>query len=615
MHDANVPERPALTDPASTLDDAIRLLFGEVEPGVMDGIRRVAAVRSLRGGEVLFREGDPGDAAFVVLTGRVRAVAGPPQDERRLSDAVHGETIGELALLTGSPRSATAYAVRDSTVARLDTAAFDGLLAGHPEAALPMMRLLADRLRRATSAPRVLPPDEVVVAVLPLGGVDAAAFAADLAGAVEPMLPAVSVAGPSAPSAGAPSVGVIGADADVDGGAEAGRLDRIEAAAAVVVYAGEPGWTPWNDVILRRADEVLLVADADGDPAAGPVEAAVFAPRERGGPRVTLVLRHPPGQDPAGTARWLDARPGATHLHVRAGDAADVARVARWVTGRSVGLVLGGGGARGWAHVGAMRALQEAGIPVDLVGGTSQGALVGAALADRHTPEAIVTVGADYVRKVKDYTAPVVSILRGRHILRGIRRVVRPGANVEDLWLPYFAVATNLTRADLLVIDRGPLVDAIRSSVSLPVVLPPVVRDGDLVVDGGLLDNLPIGPMRRRMPTGPIIAIDPSPRQSPVRYGAMEPDVSGWALLRDRLLRRGGSGRVPSLGEIVQRTVVVGSVHLRHRREPDPDVLVLTPELGDWALLDFGALPVIAEAGYREVREPVRAWWASRGGA
>ena len=194
MHDADVPERHAAPDPASILGDAVRHLFGDVGAEVLAGICGTAVVRSLHGGEVLFREGDPGDAAFVVLTGRLRAVAGPVGDERVLSDAVHGETMGELALLTGSPRSATAYAVRDSTVARLDTAAFDGLLAAHPEAALPIMRLLADRLRRATSAPRVRPPDEVTVAVLPLGGADEVAFAAGLAAAIEPMLASVAVA-------------------------------------------------------------------------------------------------------------------------------------------------------------------------------------------------------------------------------------------------------------------------------------------------------------------------------------------------------------------------------------------------------------------------------------
>jgi predicted acylesterase/phospholipase RssA/CRP-like cAMP-binding protein len=589
MHDADVPEPQAQAQHGAALKAAVEQLFGGLDPDVLAEVRRSAEVRVLRGGQVLFREGDPGDAAFLVLAGRLRAVAGSATDERVLSDATRGETIGELALLTGLPRSATVYAVRDSTIARLERAAFDALLERHPGAALPITRLLADRLRRLTSAPQVRPPDEVIVAVLPLGGVDAAAFAGALAAAIGPML-----------------------HATVAGEMPAEHLEGLEAASPVVVYAGNPGWTAWNDTILRRADELLLVADAEEQLAPGPVEAAVLAPRERGGPRVTLVLRHVPGRNPEGTARWLEARPVGAHLHVRADDAADMARVARWVTGRSVGLVLGGGGARGWAHVGAMRALAEAGIPVDLVGGTSQGALVGAALADRISPEDIVTVGADYVRKVKDYTAPVVSLLRGRHILRGIRRVARPGGTIEDLWLPYFAVATNLSRAEVMVIDRGSIVDAIRASVSLPVILPPVVRDGDLVVDGGLLDNLPIGPMRRRMPTGPIIAIDPSPQRSPVRYHPIAPDASGWALLRDRLLRRDRRLSTPSLGDIVQRTVVVGSLHLRSRRETDPDVLELAPELGEWARLDFGALAVIAEAGYRELREPVRAWWAAR---
>ena len=116
--------------------------------------------------------------------------------------------------------------------------------------------------------------------------------------------------------------------------------------------------------------------------------------------------------------------------------------------------------------------------------------------------------------------------------------------------------------------------------------------------------------MRQRMPTGPIVAVDPSPREIPVRYDDIEPDVSGFAMLRDRLLRK--DRRVPTLGDVIQRTVVVGSIHLRRGARPDPDLLLLTPTLGDRALLDFGSLREVAEEGYQDMREPIAAWWAAR---
>jgi predicted acylesterase/phospholipase RssA/CRP-like cAMP-binding protein len=570
------------------LAGALGSLFGEAGDAFLDEVGDATTVSELRGGDVLFREGEPGDAAYVVLAGRLRAVSGPPDDERVLSDAARGETAGELALLTGQPRSATVFAVRDSVVARIPTAEFEQLLRRHPAAVLPITRLLADRLRRVTAAPVIRPPATVTIAVFGAGSADATRFAAGLADAIGPMLP-VALVGSSSP-----------ASAD---------LDTAESSAAAVVFVGESGWTPWNDRILRYADEVLLLVDADADPGPGAVEAGLFTPRARGGQRVTLVLLQRAAY-PTATARHLAGRPVSAHLHAVAEDTADLPRVARWVTGRSVALVLGGGGARGWAHLGAARALREAGVPIDLIGGTSHGALVGAALADRHEPDEIETVALGYVKRIKDVTLPLVSILRGGHILRGIRRVARRGADVEDLWLPFFTVATNLSTAGVEILDRGPLDAAIRASVSLPLILPPIVRDGELLVDGGLLDNLPIGPMRRRMPTGAIVAVDPSTREVVTHYDDLAPDVSGWRVLLDRLLGR--RRRIPTLGDVALRTVVVGSIHLRRDRPADPDLLLLAPRLGDYALLDFGALSVIAEAGYRELREPIAAWWAAR---
>jgi predicted acylesterase/phospholipase RssA/CRP-like cAMP-binding protein len=581
------------------LEQALGRLLGVVEPAFLRDVARVAELRTIESGEVLVREAEPGDAAYLVLAGRLRATSTGAEGERALSDALPGETVGELALLARAPRSATGHAVRDSLVARIATADFEALLEAHPAVALPISRLVAERLRRLTAVSPPRPPDRVTVAVLPVAEADAPAFARALADGAPPGLRAAAILPGALP--GQPGSGEWHA-----------ALDRAEDGHDVVVVAGpaaRSGDDAWSRALVRRVDEIVLLADAADAPAMGPVDELVFAPRERRGPRVTLVLRQS-GAFPAGTARWLDGRPVDAHLHVRAGDAADVARVARWVTGRSVGLVLGGGGARGWAHLGAARAMHEAGIPIDLVGGTSHGALVGAMLADRNAVDDILSVGADYVRRIKDPTLPLVSLLRGERILRGIRRVARPGSDVADLWLPYFAVATNLTRAEPVVIDRGPVDDAVRASCSLPGILPPIVRDGELLVDGGLLDNLPVGPMRRRMPTGPIVAIDPSPRENPVRYDAIPPDVSGFAVLRDRLLRR--RRRVPTLGEVVQRTVVVGSIHLRRGAKPDPDLLLLVPNLGDRGLLEFGALREVADEGYRDLREPIAAWWAAR---
>lgn len=588
---------PADPDNRRRLREAARSLFGD-EPQILDAVEAVAAFLEVPGGTVLFEEGDPGDSAYVVLAGRLRAVLQGDGGDQVLSDAVRGETVGELGLITGQPRSATVYAVRDSVVARIGGSDFESLIAERPAAALPIMRILAGRLRRLTLVKGEVAARDRTVAIFPLGGADPVAFASTLAAAISTRH-AVRLVDPA------------------DGAAEetlATLLEDHSQSDRLLMCVGDREWTRWNARALRHADEVLLVARADDDPSSGPVDAAVFAPRERGGPRITLVLLHPDGVAPAATARWLAARPVAQHLNVRPGDPAEIARVARWVTGSSIGLVLGGGGARGWAHIGVLRACEELGIPIDLVGGTSQGALVGAAIADRVPAAEVRERALPLVRSLRDYTLPIVSLLRGRRILRALGAIVRPGIGIEDLWLPYFAVATNLSRAERIVQDGGPVVDAVRASISLPMVLPPVVRDGELLIDGGLLDNVPVAEMRRRIGTGLIVAVDLSPRSDPLPFDPLAPDVSGLSLLLGRLSPSGRRRRIPWIAEVAQRTMMAGSRHLRNRvGDGDARTLVLRPRIGDHGLLAFDRLDEIADAAHDELLGQLETWWGEVG--
>ncbi len=168
----------------------------------------------------------------------------------------------------------------------------------------------------------------------------------------------------------------------------------------------------------------------------------------------------------------------------------DLHRLARLVSGNATGLVLGGGGARGFAHLGVWRALGELGVDVDVIGGASIGAPLGAGMALRVAPDAFVPLAVEMFRDLLDYTVPVVSLVKGARITRNITSFFG-GLDVRDLWLPFFCVSTNLTRSRLEVHDRLDLATAIRASVAIPGILPPVPFEGDLLVDGGVLNNLP----------------------------------------------------------------------------------------------------------------------------
>jgi len=233
---------------------------------------------------------------------------------------------------------------------------------------------------------------------------------------------------------------------------------------------------------------------------------------------------------PSDTARWLAHSAVADHHHLRDGHPEDMARLARMVTGTGYGLVLGGGGPRGFAHLGVLRALEEAGVPIDVVGGTSIGALMGAISAlgmdDAERVARAVTAFTRSGRLVSP-TLPLVALSSGRRVDRLLAEHLGP-AMIEDLPQRFFCVSANLTTAEEVIHERGPLWPAVRASLSLPGIFPPVYADGHLLIDGGALDNVPVEVMRARVGNGCVIAVDLSPEMEPMTAVPFGPGLSGW---------------------------------------------------------------------------------------
>jgi predicted acylesterase/phospholipase RssA len=337
-------------------------------------------------------------------------------------------------------------------------------------------------------------------------------------------------------------------------------LREIEDRTQILLLDTGPAWSTWTERCLRRADRVLVVADATESPSPGDTDgklAALGLPA-----RKELVLVHPPEtSEPRGTAAWLEGRDVVDHHHLRPGNARDEERLARRVSGRGVGLVLGGGGARGLAHVGVIRALQEAGVAVDLVAGTSMGAVVAAGFALHGESAPLVALAETFAspKNVYDRTLPLVSLMSGGKVLR-LMRSLYGERSIEDLWTPFFSVSTNLTRARADVDTRGPLWRAVRKSMSIPGVFPPVIEDGDVVVDGGVVDNFPVERMASRPDCGTVIGANVAPavdKAKPYRFG---PELSGWRVLRSRILPWERKLRAPSLVGSLLRTQEINSV-------------------------------------------------------
>jgi NTE family protein/lysophospholipid hydrolase len=317
-----------------------------------------------------------------------------------------------------------------------------------------------------------------------------------------------------------------------------------------------------------------------------------------------LALLHPSGTGlPSGAAAWLEALSPAEQFHVREGHEGDFARLARCLTGRAVGLALGGGGARGLAHLGVIRALLDLGVPIDRVAGASMGAIIGAAAAMEMPYAAELALGRKAFiegRPHKEYTLPLFSLIRSRRLdrlLAGIYGETR----IEDLWRPFLAVSCNLTTAELAVHRRGPVWKAVRASLALPGVFTPAVENGELLVDGGVLNNLP-GDLLRGAGCARVIVVDVSPPQDLAMGCAEFP--SPWRRLWRRLWRR-AAPHVPSIVDILTRTVVISSEAKVRQVKRDAD-LCLAPPVTHYGMLQFEAMAEIADAGYAYTRELLR---------
>ena len=541
---------------------------------------------AMPGGAVLFEFGDASDALYVLKSGSMGAFKPDATGQFRLDGIVAaGETVGELGLIVDQPRSATVRALRDSELLRLSRKGFMALVHHHPDAMLQSARLAVQRLiartvHRPLTAARTF-------AILPYdAGVDARGFAVRLREALTRY----------------GSCALI--DAKTGSGNTSAWFSAIEARHRFVLYladtrgAQDDARGDWRELCVRQADSFVLPANADAAPGVWPEFVDAEPDRYMQRP-VHLVLLHR-GDILLGRGRvWKATHPDAQLHHVRRGD--DVERVARLLIGRSIGLVLSGGGARGFAHIGVVRALREAGMRIDSVGGTSIGAIIGAGVAaDWSDEEMLEKYRKAFVdgRPLRDYTFPFVSLFAGRRVAHLLREAFG-SRDIEDLALPYYCVSANLTAGQAHVHRSGPLWMWLRASSAIPGILPPVFHRSEVYVDGAVMNNLPTDIMRQQA-VGEIVAVDIS-ADDVLRADVEEYALpSSWRLLAEKMRKP----RRPGILSILLRSGMVNAEAASIERRAYTNLL-LAPPLAEIELLDWHAYERAIEAGYRHACEVI----------
>jgi len=580
--------------------------LGDLDPAAMALLCRHLEWVEVAAGQTLMTQGDPADAMYLSISGRLRAyVRDTDGVEHMVREMARGQIVGEMSLYTDEPRSATVVAIRDSVLVRLSKAVFSELLATSSQLSIALTRQIIKRLQTVQRRSDLARP--VTIGMLPISaGVHAGEFTARLAEHLQ-RHGRVRIVDAAAVDTALGRPGLAESDPD---DAECNRLigvhlDQIEAEHEYVLLVADDQPSAWTQRCSRRSDEMLLLADAAQPPLLHETEVQYLMKRPgRTEAAEILVLLHPADlRCPSGTRAWLARRPVSDHLHIRPELERDMARLARVQSRTAVGLVLAGGGARGIAHLGVMRALQQRGIEIDYVGGTSIGAVMAVlAASDRQVEEVLPMARRAFkVNPTGDFNLlPLISLIAGKRLFKVIdtatRELLGRDADVEDLWKNYYCITSNYSQAREQVLTRGNLVKAVMASIAIPGALPPVLLGGDLLCDGGTFNNFPVDVMRGLRGVGRVIGVDLSFRK-PRR---IEHDtVPGtWALLRDKLRPRSRQRyRFPSLVSYLMNVTILYSTS-RQRESQKLTDLYFNPPLERVGMLQWEKFDSIVEQGH-----------------
>lgn len=524
---------------------------------------------SLKGGEILIKEKDPGDCLFIVVYGRLRVYKeGEPSkkiEEKNLGEIYPGQLVGEISLLIDQPRTASVKSLRDSILLKLTKTVFDQFTTKHPEAMISIARKCVKRLieQHVPSAPGT---NTCNIVFVPAGEKhpDSQTFINTCFEILEKSALAIKINSKICDQLLRQGISQSTFDSE-DNERLVSWLHQQEANYQYVLYETDPTLTPWTTRCLRHADRIILFGNANSSPDLNPIEKEIkqLAITNHVYTEIVLFQSETPFKN---TGDWLKRRPFLqSHHHILNDSLKDFERFIRYISGRSLGLVLSGGGAKGFAYIGVWRALQELNIPIDFVAGASMGSLIAGGIAKHISWTEMIAIAEKALLKLKsNYTIPILSISTSKSVTDFIRdEIFEDDLYIEDLPVRFVCTSTDLSNYCTHVHENGLLWKAVRASVSLPGIFPPVTgSQNEILVDGGLLNNFPVDLMRERISGGKIIAVNCNYISETKKFFPIDdPCISGWKYYKTKKHYANREDvTVPSIAEIIILSSTIGGL-------------------------------------------------------
>ena len=539
--------------------------FDDVGKAALKAVEHEVEWFCLPAGHILFAEGEPSDAFYLLRSGALAAFRDGAMGRPNLLGYIRaGEPVGEMSMLEERPHSASVYAMRDSEIVRLPKSSFERLADKHPSLMRELSKMMLRRLRSGPQRDGSEPKVFALISCSPT--IDLDYRAKELQTALARIGVTCAIVGDEATDWQGP------------------KLDAFERDHHVVLLTAKLGDSNWARRAMGRADRVWLLARGDARPST-PLLPDDPSPAARL-KLLDVILVHDGGERPASRPQeWADAAEAARVFHWRQERNDDLARLARTLAGKSVGLVLSGGGARAYAHIGAVDAFRKAGMEFDFIGGASMGAIVAAGVAlEWSQAELVERVRAAFVASnpLGDWQLPVISLSRGHRVDERLKEHFGD-VEISDMSRPFFCVSSNLSNGRPFIHRRGRLRDALRATIAIPGILPPVIDDESVLVDGAVFTNFPSEQMRafhRGVSAGSDVTrakgVNPADFHN-------APGFFGW-------VRQHGLNELPPIASLLMRSATAGVMVGQHQAFREAVDLLVLPDtdtdLRQWKLFE-----------------------------